>query len=682
MRTTDLRNPVAHAPTDAASVRLGAEHGTPLPESLSVLATKRALFAVDSYFRDSWEDLCELPAETVELILRHHALLLLKPDAVVGRRLTAALDWLRGQGTVVAAEPVRLDRHTARAMWQYQWNAASRDRRDLADLICHDGGESLVLIVRMPADHRPATVRLSAAKGPADPERREPWQLRHRLGNENFLLNFVHAADEPADLVREIGVLFDAPRRRGLYRRLRDGADATGAARAAVERLYARTPARDLGLAALISRQDRRLDGRDGPTPRELTAALEATEAGLNADWRGLCDLSERAGVPLDPWDRVVLGTHLMVASDAGTVPILAGVPVREWDRRPDPAILPPGWSPRGVRTALPGSRPARPAESPELRYDQPVAHALVHKAGVGEVLVTDSAPVSERVFAVAGELPRTHCYFSDLPAAADRYDAVALLEFCRQASYVVIHRYLGVPVDRSFLLRRIGVALTPGVVFADQPDLLRLRASVTVERRFDAPVPGLSVRLDLTAPDGRELGRGALSASWLTAGEYARLRREARAARGLGARPGPPPAVPAERATAASVGRTAPRNVVLADGVDGTGELVVDPTYRGMFDHPQDHLPGMLLVEAARQAALRAVAEGLGGPVGGLALRALRASFPGFAELDLPVRHHTADAPGGADGTQVRVSARQDRTEVCRVTATVAVDPAVGERR
>src|SRR5262249_6648491 len=139
--------------------------------SLSVIEAKRGLFAVDSYFRDSWEDLCDLPPDDIELILRHHALLLLKTDAVVGRRLNAALDWLAEQGVVVAAERVRLDRHIIRAMWQYQWNVASRDRRDLADLIGH-GSDSLVLIVRMPAHVRPATVRLSEAKGSADPARR------------------------------------------------------------------------------------------------------------------------------------------------------------------------------------------------------------------------------------------------------------------------------------------------------------------------------------------------------------------------------------------------------------------------------------------------------------------------------------------------------------------------------
>ncbi|MGC9665090.1 AfsA-related hotdog domain-containing protein [Planosporangium sp. 12N6] len=656
------RRPVPPGPDGrtgtGASVILGPAHAAPVPESLSVSAAKRALFAVDSYFRDSWEDLCELPADDVDRILRHHALLLLKPDAVVGRRLETAAGWLARQGTVVAAERVRLDRHTIRAMWQYQWNVASRDRRDLADLLCHGDGDSLLLVVRMPPDTRPATARLSAAKGPADPARRTPGQLRHLLGNENFLLNFVHAADEPADLVREIGVLFDAPERRRLYRQLRRGADATAAVETAVRDLYERTPARDLTLSGLLSRQYRRLDGRRGPAVRELAAALSATDAGLNADWRGLCALAERAGAPFDAWDRVVLGTHLMVASEPGTVPILGAAPPTS---APLPAV-PPG--------------PAVPA----LRFDQPVPYRLVHKAGIDEVLVTDCAPGAGDTFVLAGELPLTHCYLNDVTAAGIRYDVMALLELARQASYVVTHRHLGVPLDRPFLLRRLGVDLAPGVAVAEQPDRLRVVTRYAVERLYESARPGLVGRLAFTTTDGRPIGTAVASFSWGPVAAYERMRAEARAAHGLGPRIGPPPAGGAPLLPAVSVGRVAPRNVLLAGFTDaddgGFGvDLTVDVAYRGLFDHPHDHLPGMVLIEAARQAAVRAAARDLAGVAGSPVLAALDASFVAVAEVDLPVRCVGRAVRAGATGSEIRMSMRQNDTEVSSIVATVLAD-------
>nr|WP_240940076.1 AfsA-related hotdog domain-containing protein [Planosporangium flavigriseum] len=649
---------------------------------MSVIPGKRALFAVDSYFRDSWEDLCELPPDAIEYILRHHAVLLLKPDAVVGRRLSAALGWLGEQGTVVAAEPVRLDRHTTRVMWQYQWNVASRDRRDLADLIVR-GGDSLLLIVAMPPGDRPATVRLSGAKGPAEPARRQPWHLRHRLGNDNFLLNFVHTADEPADLVRELGVLFDAPQRRKLYRQLRRGADATAAAQSLVARLYERTPARDLSLAGFVERMYQRLAGRTGPAVRTLASALEAMEAGLNADWRGLCDLAGVAGVPLDAWDRIVLGTHLMVASESGTVPILAGVPGSEWDRRSEPAILPPGWlpcRPRAARTGHDrgGGEPAPPA----LRYDQPVPRGLIHKEGIEEVLVTDSAQVDSGTFALAAELPQTHCYLSDLPAGPARFDLMAVLELCRQAFYVVVHRHLGVPFDRAFLLGRLGVDLAPQLPFADQPGRLRVETAFELRRLIESPRPGLVAGLTFTAPDGRPVGTGTMSGSWSGPAEYGALRSAVRAAHGLGARVGPPPAVRAPLLPAASVGRTAQRNVVLAGRTEGDGEgaqdnafdLALDLAYRGMFDHDHDHLPGMLLMEAARQAAIWTVARTTGSLAGALTPTRLHASFPAMAEVDLPVRCTASISDRSEqDATGVMVSMRQRGATVCRVSTAVA---------
>ena len=203
-------------------VLIGADHAEPLAASLSALPVKRALFAVDSYFRDGWDDLLEVVPEPSAL-LHTHATLLLKPDAVAGRRLEAALDWLLEQGAlVVAAERIRLDRHTTRAMWWYQWNVATRERRELADALV-TAGESLLLVARLPDAPTPATLRLSNLKGPADPAKREPWQLRQRLDNDNFLINFVHTADEPADLVREFGILLDGPDRRRLSRRTPGG---------------------------------------------------------------------------------------------------------------------------------------------------------------------------------------------------------------------------------------------------------------------------------------------------------------------------------------------------------------------------------------------------------------------------------------------------------------------------
>ncbi|HEX8052715.1 MAG TPA: nucleoside-diphosphate kinase [Thermoleophilaceae bacterium] len=262
--------------------------------------------------------------------------MLVKPDAVAGRRLDATLRWLaEHEVAIVAAERCRLTRRTIRALWQYQWNLATRDRRDLADLLM-PSVESLLLVLRPRAgqgrDDVPFTLTLNRMKGPADPEARAPGQLRHSLGNENYLLNFVHTTDEPADMVREIGVLFEPAVRRRVYEAARDGRDAAQDARREVDELHRQVAPQDLSLAGALERVAGRARALQPSRERdELLAAVERVRSGDERDWRGLRALADRADVPLERWDQIALGTHLMNAKEEGREPVLAGVTAADW---------------------------------------------------------------------------------------------------------------------------------------------------------------------------------------------------------------------------------------------------------------------------------------------------------------------------------------------------------------
>src|SRR3712207_2884442 len=90
---------------DDPTASIGPEHAPPIPASLSCMPRKRALFGVDTYFRDSWEDACDCLGRDVDDFARSHACVLVKPDAVVSRRVVPVLDWLAEYGaTIVAAE--------------------------------------------------------------------------------------------------------------------------------------------------------------------------------------------------------------------------------------------------------------------------------------------------------------------------------------------------------------------------------------------------------------------------------------------------------------------------------------------------------------------------------------------------------------------------------------------------
>jgi hypothetical protein len=650
---------------------------------------KLVLFAVDSYFRDAWEDLRPLPEGDVDLVLRRHALLLLKPDAVAGRRLLPALDWLAAHAAVVvAARRLDLGRHHARAMWQYQWNVATRDRRDLADQLLA-AGSSLLLLLRLPAGGVPATVVLSSAKGPADPAGRRPGQLRERLGDGNFLLNYVHAADEPADLVRELGVLLDSRQRRAVLAEMLAGADAGARALALAGELYRDAPAHPLTVAPLLDRVDALVAAGD-PAAGRATAALAAAgvtgadpvpAGGRGTDWRALVSQLRACGVTVDRWDQIVLGTSLMAPSEPDRVPLLSGVPTRQWGRHPaTPPIADVVTTAPAVVSTAPavGPTPAvdaavRPARS--LRYDRPVPRALVHKAGVGEVLVTDSARLADDRFLIAAELPAGHRYLGDLPGDRPGHDLMAVLEAARQSLYVVAHTYRDVPADHCFLLRRFAGTLVPGLPPPpDGPVRLRLECVVTrVHHR--PPVPGLRLRLAVSAEDGSPVATASALYSWTAPDHWPRLRGQVPArgpsganGMGLAGRSGRSGGSPAGRdghrrqpVTPPVVGRSHPGNVLLAaahrDGLGFTAAVRVDPGNRSMIEHSVDHLPGMVLLEAARQATLWAA--------GAPAVLGLDASFLAFGELDLPVR-----ADGRLDDTGAAVELTQAGATVAKIRA------------
>lgn len=101
---------------------------------------------------------------------------------------------------------------------------------------------------------------------------------------------------------------------------------------------------------------------------------------------------------------------------------------------------------------------------------------------------------------------------------------------------------------------------------------------------------------------------------------------------------------------------------------------LRVDRTHPILFDHQLDHVPGMLLLEAARQAGFSAISTAIVG-YRATSLLACRLEFLAFCELNHEVRVHTAlSGVHWRDNlAQVRVRIEQHGTDVA--TGTVEYD-------
>lgn len=99
-------------------------------------------------------------------VLNRYTFVVLKPDAVAGRRCELILGILRSKGWhPVAATAVRFDPLLVRELWRYQFNAASAQRIAVVDPLLSSGRSLLILLEdRNRPTWLPASVRLTAAR--------------------------------------------------------------------------------------------------------------------------------------------------------------------------------------------------------------------------------------------------------------------------------------------------------------------------------------------------------------------------------------------------------------------------------------------------------------------------------------------------------------------------------------
>ncbi|MGW7361945.1 hypothetical protein ACWGI8_00595 [Streptomyces sp. NPDC054841] len=302
--------------SDSPPVDRLTEVGAGIREAVTWSDEKADLYAVDQYFREA----CWTFGDIVPRMLGV-ALCMLKPEATAGRRLLPALRILREAGfRPVDAVRFRHDRMTIREIWRYQFNIASRERIEAMDVIL-PSTDTVALVLK---DERwtpgavPAAVRLNALKGPADPLLRGPQHLRHRLGVVNGLFNFTHISDEPADVLREIAVICDEPRRELMRQRILDEHDARPEVLGIFQDLERLHPEHDFDLEA----SRRRLAAAPGLLGEPAGRGAHGAQPSLDEM------LALTRATPVDSpyrWDLLTVVTHLLtemnVPGVAPTVP-------------------------------------------------------------------------------------------------------------------------------------------------------------------------------------------------------------------------------------------------------------------------------------------------------------------------------------------------------------------------
>ncbi|MFC9393121.1 ScbA/BarX family gamma-butyrolactone biosynthesis protein [Streptomyces sp. NPDC057027] len=288
------------------------------------------------------------------------------------------------------------------------------------------------------------------------------------------------------------------------------------------------------------------------------------------------------------------------------------------------------------------------------LSFDRTISRRFVHRASVTEVFLTDAAVAGADRFLVGAQLPRNHALYR--PEETGQCDFMLLVETVRQAGIFLSHRYHDVPIGHHFIFKALSLRISDPAALRVGCGPLAVVLDVKVvtpagarnPRRFDA-------RFDMVIEvGGRECARASAGVVVIDGVRYGRLRQRGRVAETAGV------AVAMDQGASAygtGVGSADDRGVLRPvpaaeerNRPFGAAEwrLHVDPTHPGYFEHPSDHVPGMLLLEAFRQAARKTA--------GGAALTTLDADFAVFGELAEAV---AVEAVPTEDG-RVRLSATQ----------------------
>lgn len=289
------------------------------------------------------------------------------------------------------------------------------------------------------------------------------------------------------------------------------------------------------------------------------------------------------------------------------------------------------------------------------------VPRELVHRAAVAEVMLTDWQRLDDTHFAMAAQWPRSHSFFTPVGV---HHDPLIAAETIRQVGALLAHAEFGVPFGNQFLMENLTLTMRPEETRIDwTPAALDLDVTCTEVRRRGCRLSGLTYETTVLR-EGRPAGWGRISFTTLAPAVYRRLRPPH--VFDPGHRPIPLTAPVAPQ----SVGRLSPSDVVLSPtGDPGRWQLRVDTRHPVLFDHRVDHVPGMVLLEAARQAATAVLARPSILPLG------LECEFTKYAELDQPCLIDAVRLPAsGPDAPEsVLVTGRQDGRPVFSTTVTAA---------
>lgn len=302
---------------------------------LSAVARKAELFPSESYFREAYADL--MTNGKADFMAQRTLAITLKPETLVSGRASLVLDYLREKSfDPFLARVFSHSRCSIREIWRYQWNIATLERLEVMERLMCDWASVWILAWDLSnppprAGWLPATVRFRELKGSAVPEFQKPGQLRTLLDGGNRTLTFVHAADEPIDVVRELGIQFAHSDRLAIIESWRCYIETGATVLEPIDPFVADTadyPRHDLDVKAAMRRMLHH--ARSGHSAELRTLLLKA-QAGAPLKARRMFELLDPEASEGLRWDALLVGTEYVVHDMPNRICDIDDDGLKEW---------------------------------------------------------------------------------------------------------------------------------------------------------------------------------------------------------------------------------------------------------------------------------------------------------------------------------------------------------------
>lgn len=309
-----------------------------LPDWLSCFPAKLECYAADEYFPGGWATLTEIHRQGVFPSERLWTIgsVLFKADTMLRGSGLRGIRFLEEQGFEIrAVREVCFSGARVEQFWRYSLGRLSRERVELLKALQKLSPSLYVLVESADQGTRlPCSLRLTELKGQVDVARRHAGNLRYAMGDpQSAFFNFVHTADEPADLIRELGLLFDAAERREMLLQTMSGSrpDVEGV----YERLRLSCVPSDLDFSAAVARlRDQIVSVSQGSDEvrAELLDAAGTLQQGNYHSWLRLRDKLSARRVPIDEIDAMVIAAGLIALKQEHPKQLFPSCEARHWD--------------------------------------------------------------------------------------------------------------------------------------------------------------------------------------------------------------------------------------------------------------------------------------------------------------------------------------------------------------